>query len=117
MAKQVGERLIEALSCHALGEIELARGNNAAATEHLSIARQLFSGLGSALWHAKALMLLAEVHESDGEAVEAADRLDEAAEILARVDSKEAARLLGQVEETRTALLPDGFAERSADTG
>jgi DNA-binding SARP family transcriptional activator len=117
MAKQVGERLIEALSCHALGEVELARGNNAAATGHLSTARQLFSGLGSALWHAKALMLLAEVHESDGAAGEAADRLDEAAQILARIDSKEAARLLGQVEETRTALLPDGFAERSADAG
>ncbi|MEV4319165.1 BTAD domain-containing putative transcriptional regulator [Actinocrispum sp. NPDC049592] len=117
MARQVGERLIEAMTCHAIAEIELARGDGPAAVEYVDAARKLFSGLGSPLWHAKALTLLAEVYEMDGDAERSLECLDEAAPILSAMDSRAAARLLSQVENTRTALRPGPSFGRSADTG
>jgi DNA-binding SARP family transcriptional activator/tetratricopeptide (TPR) repeat protein len=116
VAKQVGERLIEGQVYHALGGIELARDNYVAAADHLNRARQIFADLGAALWHAKTLVQLSEIHEGEGQAALATEELEEAARIASGVDSKEATKLLLQMDEIRSALLlSESFDERSAD--
>jgi DNA-binding SARP family transcriptional activator len=105
LARQVSEKLIEGKVCYELGDIELARGNNRNAISYLVKAGRLFGDLGSVLWMAKTRILLAEVHESDGDLARAGQELGDAALMLSKVESKEAKRLLSQLTETRSALL------------
>ncbi len=117
LAGQIGEKLVEGKARFELGGIELARGNNSAARAHLVQARNLFDTLHSVQWEAKALMLLAEAHEGDGDIGLAVEELDKAAELLVKIESKEATRLLGQINKTMSALHTDGVVGRSADIG
>ena len=107
LARRVGERLIEAQSLYALGEIALARGNSAAGLEHLAEARRLFDELGSTVWHAKSLILMSDVHQGEGELDRARRELQQADELLARVDSKEAERLSSELDSVKATLFPD----------
>ncbi len=103
LAEQVGDRLIEGQAHYALGELGLARVDNVTATEHLATARTLFNDLGSSLWLAKTLILLSEL--SDGShAVLASEDLDQVVADLRALDSKEAGRLVLQLESVRSAL-------------
>lgn len=116
LARKVGERLIEAKVRYSLGDIELARKNNSAASEYLRDAKALFDELGSALWSAKTLILIAEVREGDGQSTLARGALSDAATLLAGLESKEAARLMEQLMDMRSAPLPDGSLS-GADLG
>jgi DNA-binding SARP family transcriptional activator len=116
LSLQVGERLIEAQARYALGGIQLARGNNPVAETHLEKARDHFADLGTTMWQAKTLLLLSEVHVDDDHLATASREIDEAARLLAPIDSKEAARLRGQLEETRSALQPLGVVGRGAES-
>ncbi|HEU5473375.1 MAG TPA: BTAD domain-containing putative transcriptional regulator [Actinophytocola sp.] len=114
LARQVGERVIEGQACHVLGGIQLARGNYPAAAAHLVQASTLFGEVGATLWNAKALILLAEVHEGRGDSAAAGRDLDRAAEMLCRVEGREATRLLDQINDARSAPL-GGIAGFGAD--
>jgi DNA-binding SARP family transcriptional activator/tetratricopeptide (TPR) repeat protein len=107
LARQVGERLIEAQSLFALGEIALARGNSAAGLVHLTEASQLFAELGSTVWHAKALILMSDVHQGAGELDHARSEIQQAEELLALADSKEAVRLAAELNTVKTFLFPE----------
>ncbi|MBB5873469.1 DNA-binding SARP family transcriptional activator [Allocatelliglobosispora scoriae] len=100
IAEEIGDRLIEGQVQYALGELDVARADNPAAAEHLARARSLFGDLGSSLWLAKTLILLAEVHHTGGD-----QDVEQAASLLRRIDSKEATRLLEQLQST---IVPDG---------
>lgn len=67
LAGRVRERMVEAKAHHALGEIGLARGDIAAAAEHLDRAQRLFTELKSAAWQDKTLTLLDEVRHQLGD--------------------------------------------------
>lgn len=116
LSLQVGERLIEALARYALGEIELARGNNPAAEDNLVKARRHFEDLGTTMWKAKTLLLLAEVHADEDRIATAGHEIDEAARLLAPVSSKEAARMRDQLTETKSALQTLGAGAYRADS-
>jgi DNA-binding SARP family transcriptional activator len=107
IAERVGDRLIEGQAHYALGDIALARADNPAAGAHLDKARIIFDDLGSGLWLAKTLILLSEVHDSGSELTLASQDLDEAYNLLSKIESKESARLLQQLEETRSTLLTE----------
>ena len=107
LARLVGEHLIEAQSLYALGEIALARGNSAAGLEHLAEASQLFAELGSTVWHAKSLILMSDVYQGEGDLDRALRELQQAEELLTRVDSKEAERLVAELESVKATLFPD----------
>ncbi|WP_340539819.1 AfsR/SARP family transcriptional regulator [Nocardioides sp. GXZ039] len=66
MAAQTGAQVIEGRAAFELGQLEVLRGNVGAAVTELTRAREVFAGLGSALWHAKTLLLLAEVGDEPG---------------------------------------------------
>jgi DNA-binding SARP family transcriptional activator/tetratricopeptide (TPR) repeat protein len=105
LAERAGERLVEGQVCYAIGGIGIERDDHSAAVRHLVRAEELFGNLGSALWHARTLLLLCEIHEGEGNAVLAAKELAQAASIAATVDSKESARLSHHVDEIKSALL------------
>ena len=65
---------------------------------------QLFSELGSTVWHAKALILISDVHQGGGELDRARHDVDEALDLLKRADSKEAARLRAVLESNRATF-------------
>ncbi len=110
VAERVGERMIEGQSRYALGEIAVVRGRHRGRRGSTSAkARDTFGELGSSLWLAKTLILRSEVHETGGRVREARQDLEEATELLSRIDSKETARLLLQLEEARSALFADGI--------
>lgn len=99
VAVQVAEGTIEGEARYALGEIALARGEAAVAVGYLDRARQVFDRLGSGLWEAKTLILLSEAAESvptpAGDSP--AQYLEQARHVLAGLDSRQAARLRGQL--------------------
>jgi DNA-binding SARP family transcriptional activator/tetratricopeptide (TPR) repeat protein len=112
IAEQVDDRLIEGQAHYALGELGLARADNAAAAAHLGRARELFASLGSSVWEAKTLILLSELNGSGSGGVVAGAEVDDAARRLRKIDSKEAARLLGRMEEVRLAMIEDDSVPR-----
>lgn len=117
LAKRVGERLVEGEALCALGEIGLARGHYPAAAAHLTEANQLFAELGSVLWQAKTLSLLSEVHVATGDIGEAVCVVERASNLLATVESKEAARWLERLEATRASLAADDPVGRGRLSG
>ncbi|MFD1147683.1 AfsR/SARP family transcriptional regulator [Saccharothrix hoggarensis] len=103
LARRLGERLVEAKARYALGEIALTRGTEVDGVAHLEVARALFEELGSAVWHARTLDLLAGVRADHGDRVGARLLLERAALLLSGVRSREAARLSARLR----ALLAD----------
>ncbi|MGB3437378.1 MAG: hypothetical protein WBA97_01390 [Actinophytocola sp.] len=61
------------------------------------MATRLLEELGATLWLARALFVLSQVHEGTGRSDLAAKGAREAARIASAVDSKEAAKLLAQI--------------------
>src|SRR5207244_2254113 len=108
LAERVGDRVIEGQAQYVLGELAIARGDNASAARHLERASTVFGEFGSALWQAKTLLLLSEVQESAGDIGQAGRSLDEAADLLNGMDSKESTALLNQVRDARSAMPVDG---------
>jgi DNA-binding SARP family transcriptional activator/tetratricopeptide (TPR) repeat protein len=106
IAERVGDRLIEGQAHYALGELGVARADILTATEHLTKAKTVFGELGSSLWLAKTLILLSELH--GGNVALVGQDIEKANSLLAHIDSKEAARLLRQLAEMRSALPLDG---------
>ncbi|HEU5470887.1 MAG TPA: BTAD domain-containing putative transcriptional regulator [Actinophytocola sp.] len=104
-AKRVGERMIEGKALYALGDIALLRGNGPTGARYLGDAGRVFERLGATLWFAKALVLQSEVHAADDPRLAAA-QATRARELLAGLDSAEAARWL-----TRLDATPTTFAE------
>ncbi|MCT2586829.1 AfsR/SARP family transcriptional regulator [Actinophytocola gossypii] len=102
VARQVGDRQIEGQALYALGEIALARGDYPAGERHVDLSRQAFDELGSVVWHAKALILLSDVHQGRGERREADVHTERALELLGTVNSAEATRLLAELESPRS---------------
>jgi DNA-binding SARP family transcriptional activator/tetratricopeptide (TPR) repeat protein len=105
IAEEVGARLIEAQALYALGELGLARADDAVAAGYLARARELFEALGSSVWLAKTLILLSELSAPGSATVLEGAEVEDAAQRLRKIESKEAARLLGQMEEVRSAML------------
>jgi DNA-binding SARP family transcriptional activator len=66
LAGRVRERMVEAKAHLALGEIVLARGDIAAAAEHLDRAQRLFTELKAPAWQQKTLNLLEQVRKGLG---------------------------------------------------
>jgi tetratricopeptide (TPR) repeat protein len=66
LAGRVRERMVEAKAHLALGEIVLARGDIAAAAEHLDRAQHLFTELKAPAWQQKTLTLLEQVRKGLG---------------------------------------------------
>lgn len=93
LAKLIGERLVEGQALHALGEIALVRGDDTGGAAYLAEACGLFEELGSALWHAKALISRSGLHAGTRN-----QALARARDLLRDLDSKEAARLLAQLD-------------------
>ncbi|MGX7825895.1 AfsR/SARP family transcriptional regulator [Actinokineospora sp. 24-640] len=106
LARRFGERFVEAQAHYALGEIEVGRGDRAAAVEHLEQALVSFTGLSSALWRAKTLVLLARARAAGRERARAADDLRAAGALLAGARSKEADRLAAEIERLSSARFP-----------
>jgi DNA-binding SARP family transcriptional activator/tetratricopeptide (TPR) repeat protein len=104
LSQQLGERLIEAQAHYALGGIELARGHSSAGAAHLLKAKPHFEELGTTVWIAKTLILLAEIHVDEDKVAAAGEEIDDAERLLDGIESKEAARLRDQLGEMRTAL-------------
>ena len=104
-AERVGDRMIEGQAHYALGEIAAARADDLTSAAHMNKAKALFTELGSAMWLAKCLILLSEVHDTGTE------DLDQARELLSKIGSKESNRLLHQLEDARTTLLSDDIVE------
>lgn len=97
IASQTGEQMIAAQAEFALGGLRVARGDRAAAVEHLGRARDLFRRLGSALWLAKTLILLSDLGDEPALMAPLGRDLDEALDLLAGIDLKEAQRLRDQL--------------------
>jgi DNA-binding SARP family transcriptional activator/tetratricopeptide (TPR) repeat protein len=112
IAEQIGERLIQGQAHYSLGELAVVRADNASAAGHLTKARRLFGELGSSLWLAKTLILLSEVQEG-GDPAAIAGHIEEAGRLLAKLESKEAKRLLRQLDDM-TSALPDDTINRAA---
>jgi hypothetical protein len=108
--------LMEGEALYALGEISLATGNSSAAAAHLAEAGHLFEEFGSALWQAKTLGLLSEVHVANGDFTRAVDDLERAVALLAGIESKEAARWLTRLEATLSTLLANDSVARGVGT-
>ena len=107
IAEGTGNRLIEGQAHYSLGELGLARGDNTTAVEHLAKARTLFGEFGLSLWLAKTLILLSEVHDTGGQVALASQEIEQATSLLSTVGSREAARLLTQLEDMRSVLPTD----------
>ncbi len=101
LAEQVGQRMVAGMAHYALGEIAVSRGQSAVAADHAEAARVGFSDLGSAIWHAKALILLSNVQRSQGASDLAHRDLNQAVELLSTVRSAEAARLREELAQDR----------------
>jgi tetratricopeptide (TPR) repeat protein len=97
LATRVGEQLLEGQSLYALGAIALAKGDPAAAGGRLVEARRVFHNLGSALWHAKTLILMARM---DDTAEQRRQHVEQARRLLDGLDSKESKRLLTELAGT-----------------
>ncbi len=104
LAQRVSNRFIEGQARFALAEIGVARGDNAAAAEHLLAARAAFDELRSPLWLAKTLILLFEVHDTGDDPAAAGRYLEEAVGLLSAINSREAAQLLARLEQARAWL-------------
>lgn len=102
-ARQVGERLVIGQSHLGIGEIQLAYQDRHRAAEHFAEAAALFDESGSVLWHAKALVLLATAQAGHGDATAGTGVVGRARELLAGLESKEAARWLARLD----ALKPE----------
>ncbi len=102
LAKQIGERLVEGQALHLLGEIGLVRGDDTTGAAYLADAGGLFEELGSALWHAKTLILQSDVQAGKGNEVAAKEQVGRARSLLNRIESKEATRLLTQIDDARS---------------
>jgi hypothetical protein len=106
LARQVGERWVEAQSLCELGGIALTEGVPSIGAGYLAEARELFEAMDSALWQAKTLILLSEVHLTGGEAALADEEVNRATVLLSTVDSPEAGRLLAQLSPDRVGREP-----------
>jgi DNA-binding SARP family transcriptional activator/putative ubiquitin-RnfH superfamily antitoxin RatB of RatAB toxin-antitoxin module len=100
-AKTVGERMVEGQVHYALGEIGVSRGETEGGATHLTKACELFAELGATLWQAKALILLSEVHTGDDDLAPAGQRVEQARNLLAALDSKESNRWLARLDEAQ----------------
>ncbi|MGB3441050.1 MAG: BTAD domain-containing putative transcriptional regulator [Actinophytocola sp.] len=98
LALLLGERLVEGQSLYVLGEISLGRGDHETGALHLAAAGVVFADLGSALWHAKTLILQSGMYAGMGAPAEAGERADRARTLLGGLDSQEATRLLSQLD-------------------
>jgi DNA-binding SARP family transcriptional activator len=107
LAIEVGDRWIEGQARYSLGEVTVARGNDEVGAEHLRAAAACFTELGSTLWRAKALILLAEAHLSAERSAEAGSCLDTALDLLSGTESEEAARWSEQAERARATVFTD----------
>ena len=107
LAIEVGDQWIEGQALYGLGEVTIARGNDEVGAEHLRAAAARFAELGSALWRAKSLILLAEAHLSTERDAEAGACLDIALDLLAGIESDEAARWADQAERARATIVTD----------
>lgn len=104
LAERIGDRLIEGQACYTLGEIAIARVNHPTAAAHLDRAKDLFTELGSSMWLARTYMLLSEVRDASGDPGQAQEDLAEAGRILSRIDSKQSAQLLVQLDSMVSAM-------------
>jgi DNA-binding SARP family transcriptional activator/tetratricopeptide (TPR) repeat protein len=107
LAQRVSNRFIEGQARYALAEIAVARGDNPGAVTHLAEARAAFGELDSPFWQAKTLILLHEVSDDTDEPGDTAHYLDEAARLLAGVNSKEAAEVAAHLEQARAWASAD----------
>ncbi len=82
----------------------MARGHSSAGAAHLLKAKPHFEELGTTVWIAKTLILLAEIHMDEDKVAVAGKEIDDADRLLDGIESKEAARLRDQLEEMRAAL-------------
>ena len=111
LAHRVGERLIEGQALYSLGEIALVRGNSFAGLSYLAEAQKLFAELGSAVWHAKTLILISDMRQGAGELDRARNEIQQAGELLTHADSKEAERLAAELVTIKATLFP-GFVDK-----
>ncbi|HEY1918702.1 MAG TPA: BTAD domain-containing putative transcriptional regulator [Streptosporangiaceae bacterium] len=107
LAQRVSNRFIEGQARYALAEIAVARGDNSGAASHLDQARAAFGELDSPFWQAKTLILLHELSDELDEPGDTARYLEEAAGLLAGVNSKEAAEVLGHLDQARAWMQAD----------
>jgi len=101
LAEQVGQRMVAGMAHYALGEIALSRGQGAAGADHAEAANTVFAELGSAVWHAKALVLRSDIQQGQGARHLAARDLHLAIDLLGTVHSAEASRLRDELERDR----------------
>ncbi|MBP2329094.1 DNA-binding SARP family transcriptional activator [Kibdelosporangium banguiense] len=107
VAEGVGDRILVGQARHMLGDIAIARADYATAGKHIEQAMWLFEELGMLLWQAKALILLSEVHDDAGENELMKADLEQARCLLAGIGAKQSDRLLRQLDEARSALVPE----------
>jgi hypothetical protein len=104
LARRYGAGLVEGKALHALGEIDLARGNTAAGATHVTEACKVFDELGSTLWLAKSLILLSDVDNGRGRTTEAREKIEQATALVDGVESAEAERVKVELEALRTSM-------------
>ncbi|MGH3756277.1 AfsR/SARP family transcriptional regulator [Actinophytocola sp.] len=98
LAQQVGQRMVAGMAHYSLGEVALARGQDAAGADHVEEAHRLFVELDSTVWRARALILRSDIRRARGEHELATCDLDQAIDLLGTVGSAEANRLREELE-------------------
>ncbi|HEX6352578.1 AfsR/SARP family transcriptional regulator [Actinophytocola sp.] len=111
LARSVGERLIQGQILHGLGQVGVA-GGSVEAEAHILDACMVFEELGATFLHARALILLAQLHAGRGEDRMAREEVDRARRLLIGLDSKQANRWLDQLDDSGSAPHAGRDADR-----